>query len=247
MAAIGAISFDLFDTLVDLKIDYHMGGHPTANVLHDAVSEHADLTFDEFVEQLRSIDRQFRNERAAAGIEVPTLERFGRLVETLEIAAPGLPERLTHIHMGVIESHVEVPGHHCAILRSLHERTRVGVCSNFTHAATARRILDQGGLSSELDTIVISEEVGLRKPRAEVFEAMLSGLGAQAGETLHVGDNLRADVAGAAALGIRTAWVTRRVPDPEKALADYEGPRPDWIIHDLAELQSLLDSGSPAG
>jgi FMN phosphatase YigB (HAD superfamily) len=49
-----------------------------------------------------------------------------------------------------------------------------------------------------------------------------------------VGDNLAADVAGAAALGIRTVWITRRVADPAAALAKHTGARPDHQIADLA-------------
>jgi FMN phosphatase YigB (HAD superfamily) len=55
-----------------------------------------------------------------------------------------------------------------------------------------------------------------------------------------VGDSLRADVAGAAQLGMRTAWLTRRVKDPRAALAAHEGPAPDFTIADLAELPALL-------
>jgi len=55
-----------------------------------------------------------------------------------------------------------------------------------------------------------------------------------------VGDSLRADVVGAAALGIKTAWLTRRVKDPRAALAEHTGPAPDFTIGDLAELPALL-------
>ena len=43
-------------------------------------------------------------------------------------------------------------------------------------------------------------------------------------ELLHVGDNLVADIEGAATLGMRTVWLTRKVKDPDAALAAYEGP-----------------------
>ena len=58
---------------------------------------------------------------------------------------------------------------------------------------------------------------------------------------LHVGDSLDADVAGAAPLGMATAWLTRRVRDPEAALREYAGPKPDHVIADLGELEQLLD------
>jgi FMN phosphatase YigB (HAD superfamily) len=57
-----------------------------------------------------------------------------------------------------------------------------------------------------------------------------------------VGDSLRADVAGASAAGLVTAWLTRRVADPDQALRGHEGPPPDHAIGDLAELPALLES-----
>ncbi len=74
----------------------------------------------------------------------------------------------------------------------------------------------------------------------EIFEAALAALGVAPDEAVHVGDSLKADVAGAAALGIRTVWITRRIADPAEALAKYEGPAPDATIADLRELEACL-------
>ena len=88
--------------------------------------------------------------------------------------------------------------------------------------------------------MVFSEEVGLRKPRSEMFRALLDAIEAEPDAVLHVGDRLEEDVRGAAEVGMRTAWITRRCPDVEAALAAYRGPRPDHVISDLGELPALL-------
>ncbi len=232
---IRAISFDLFDTLIDAPV----GSGPirsSTEALYEAVTKHCDLTLDAFIEALRSIDSEFRSTRYARGFEVATEERFARLIERLEIDRPNLPEALTEIHMGVIRSCVTVPAHHVEVLQALKNRVPLGLCSNFSHSPTAYEILEDAELRAHLDPIAISVDVGLRKPRREMFDAVLGGLGATADETLHVGDSLRADVAGAAQRGMRTAWITRCVPDPDVALAAFEGPRPEFIIADLREL-----------
>jgi FMN phosphatase YigB (HAD superfamily) len=59
-------------------------------------------------------------------------------------------------------------------------------------------------------------------------------------EVLHLGDSLRANVGGAAPLGIRTAWITRRNRDPQERLRAHEGPAPTYVIEDLAELPALV-------
>ena len=238
--AIRALSFDLFDTLVDLgRGNPRSAIRSTVQALHREVATHVSLDLDTFTERLRDSDRGLR-ERHANGAEIATEIRFAHFLDELGVAHPSLAERLTRIHMGLLRSQVAVPGHHLDVLTELRERAPIALCSNFSHAPTARSILDDSELAPLLDPIVISVELGLRKPRRELFEAVLKGLGTAPEETLHVGDNLRADVAGAREAGLRTAWITRRVGYPARALADHDGPPPDHVISDLAEILPLL-------
>ena len=88
--------------------------------------------------------------------------------------------------------------------------------------------------------MVISEEIGIRKPRREIFDAVARTLDLVPEEILHVGDNLNADVAGAAACGMRTVWLTRQVANPDAELEGYEGPRPEFALEDLIDLPVLV-------
>jgi putative hydrolase of the HAD superfamily len=117
---------------------------------------------------------------------------------------------------------------------------RLAVCSNFSHSQTAFAVLEAAGLRWSFDAVVISDAVGFRKPRPEIFRATLGALGTEPEETLHVGDNLAADVAGAAALGMRTAWITRRVAKADEALAKHAGAKPDHVLADLRELFEIV-------
>ena len=156
---------------------------------------------------------------------------------------PALAAELAEVHMGSIRSTVAVPEHHLALLGELGGQLRIGLCSNFTDTETALAILDEAGFREHFDAIAISEAVGWRKPREEIFRAVLDELGVAPGEALHVGDSLRADVAGGAAVGMRTAWLTRRVADPEKQRREHDGPPPDHEVADLAEIPPLLARG----
>jgi FMN phosphatase YigB (HAD superfamily) len=248
---IRAVSFDLFDTLVDLLLDelprVRVGGvdvGPSTPELHQALGEASGLSLEAFAAALREVDRTIRRERYVEGREVSTRERFSALLQSLGREDDGLVERLRSVHMGRLRGQVRELGHHPALLAALRARLPLGVCSNFTDAGTALSILDEAGLAPHLDAVAISDSVGWRKPRAEIFEAVLDALGVAPAELLHVGDNLDADVAGAAALGIRTAWLTRRVRDPAAARARYAGPPPDYELSDLAELPALLADAS---
>jgi putative hydrolase of the HAD superfamily len=250
MAPIRAVVFDLFDTLVDLRYEdlprqEHAGRRipPTTGELHAALAQRADVEFGDFVEALLAVDRELRDARYAEGRELPTEERFAALAARLRLDDDELPAILTAVHMGVLRSTVEVPDHHADLLASLGRRVRLGLCSNFSHSETAFGVLEAAGLNGYLDAVVVSDAVGFRKPRSEIFEAVLRALDVAPQEMLHVGDNLTADIGGASSVGIRTAWVTRRVDEPEQRLRESSGPPPDVTIRDLAEIPALLSRG----
>ncbi|KAB1948940.1 HAD family hydrolase [Micromonospora sp. ALFpr18c] len=56
---------------------------------------------------------------------------------------------------------------------------------------------------------VTSEEARAYKPRPEPFQLALARLGLGAGDVIHIGNSASSDVAGAAALGIDTAFLDR--------------------------------------
>jgi 2-haloacid dehalogenase len=84
---------------------------------------------------------------------------------------------------------------------------------------------------------VTSEDVRSYKPSPMIFQQALDALGLAAGEVVHVGDSLTADIAGAHAAGIRSVWVNRRhVPVPADLPASTV-----TVIDTLPELFDLLD------
>jgi putative hydrolase of the HAD superfamily len=103
------------------------------------------------------------------------------------------------------------------------------------------------GPSSQLDKIqvlgpesrpmcvVVSEELGYTKPAPEIFHEALRLLGLVAGRhVLFVGDNPDADIAGARAVGMSTAWVRR-----DRAWPDRLQP-PDHEVDHVSELAPHL-------
>jgi putative hydrolase of the HAD superfamily len=255
--AFQAVVFDLFDTLVDLymeklpRVEFEGKQVPSsARPMHEVLPGSAGVDFRTFVAALSEVDREFRASRYAKHLELPTLERFSVLCERLGLAdrmgaeADAVPERLVDVHMGMLRDFSDAPGHHGEVLSALKKHARIGLCSNFSHTPTALALLDQYGLLGHFDCLVVSDGVGIRKPRGEIFQAVLDELGVAASDTLHVGDNLRADIEGGAAQGLSTAWITRRVKEPEASLRDYDGPAPDFQITDLGELPGLLEAAN---
>ena len=92
------------------------------------------------------------------------------------------------------------------LLADLRERYRVGLLTNGPVRAQ-RSKLDVLGWDGAFDAVVVSGEVGAGKPDRRAFEALLDRLGTPADRTAYVGDELEADVVGAAEAGLRTVQV----------------------------------------
>ena len=111
----------------------------------------------------------------------------------------------------------EVPG----VLEALGAMgVRRVVVSNWD--VSLRGVLDDTGLAPLLDGVVISAEVGASKPDRAIFEEALAVAGVAAGEALHVGDTIDADLAGARAAGLHAVHLDRSGADPS-ALASLAG------------------------
>jgi FMN phosphatase YigB (HAD superfamily) len=248
-----AVVFDLFDTLVDLHMDrlppVEIDGRrfpSTAGRLHALVCERAEVSWQDFAQALYAVEREVRAPRAEEGRELPTLERMEEILRRLGLSDAALAERLTGAHMDLLREQVTTHPHHVGVLAQLRGKgVRLAVCSNFSHSQTALRILEDAGLRWLFDAVLVSDATGFRKPRREIFDATCAVLGVAPGEALHVGDHLTLDVAGGSAAGLRTAWLVRRVKDPEAALREHTGPAPSHVIRDLAEVPELLSRPEP--
>ena len=77
-----------------------------------------------------------------------------------------------------------------------------------------RAVIDALGFSDYLDAVVISEEVGVRKPQREIFELALDALGVKATDAVMIGDSIKSDVEGALSAGLHAiAFACSSVPE----------------------------------
>ena len=111
-----------------------------------------------------------------------------------------------------------------ALLETLRDRgLKLGLVSNaIDPPELLHRDLEQLGVAQRLDVAVFSSEVGRRKPDPAIFERALDALGVAPERALFVGDRLATDVAGAAALGMKTCQALWFVADEDLELeADF--------------------------
>lgn len=96
------------------------------------------------------------------------------------------------------------------VLRELSAKYKVALLSN-TMSDQPRELLEDSGLDRYFDVIVCSRDTGVRKPNPEIFRLVLSELGVEPGEAVHVGDSVEADMYGARDSGLTGVWI--RCPD----------------------------------
>jgi putative hydrolase of the HAD superfamily len=104
---------------------------------------------------------------------------------------------------------------------------KLGIVTN-GESAFQQRSIDALGLSALVDEVLISETEGLRKPDAQLFRRAAQRLGAPPSGCLFVGDNPVADVLGAHAAGMRTAWFGPGLEWPED-IASMPGAKIDTL------------------
>lgn len=84
---------------------------------------------------------------------------------------------------------------------------RLGLISNL--ASAYKTPVFTLGLSELFDVAVFSCDHGILKPNPQIYEITLDQLGVSASETLMVGDSVKCDVAGPAAVGINGIHLAR--------------------------------------
>lgn len=246
MRSVQGVTFDLFDTLVTIEAGalptLDCGGvavPSTAPVLWDVVRRrHADVEVGRFIEELLRAAGDAQAEIAAAGlVEVPAHRHFEPLIRRLGLShdASDLAHLLVETHMRAIAAAARPMAGAGALLQDLRAGgARIALVSNLDFPPAAAWILDGAGLSGRFDAIVLSGEVGFKKPHGRIFQIALERLGLDASQVVHVGDHAVDDVEGGARAGLATVWVTGA---PGGAVSSRA---PTWTVLDLAELRQRL-------
>ncbi|KAF8070532.1 HAD-like domain-containing protein [Lyophyllum atratum] len=109
-------------------------------------------------------------------------------------------------------------------LQALRDELKVHTAVVSNADSRIRLVLQDLGFPASLDSIILSEEVGLEKPSPEIFLRALSSVNSKrprslvdTGQCLHVGDEIDSDYDGALAAGMKSLLLRRVGPDGEQA------------------------------
>ena len=173
---------------------------------------------------------------------------FGdRIVQTLSMLDGGLPGRLGPAGIEkvweVIDESLDeappslMPGALEALQELSLRPVKLGIISNTGNSSSRAyaRMFRAMEIDNFFDVVSLSNELAMAKPCPEIFRHTLDGLRVEPSRTLHVGDNPAADVAGAAAVGMKTAWLT----GPNRSGLTVQ---PDYFANDISEIPAIVDA-----
>jgi putative hydrolase of the HAD superfamily len=192
------VLFDLYGTLVDVRLNEDA---PTlwaglAAVVRElgGALEHSSDVRDRF--------RQILDEEARHGREGFLLEpTFRRL-----LACFGAGENVAHLgreFRRLSAEELTLRSYVAPLYEQLHRSgCTIGIVSN-TESVLTQFDLDYHPLLFSSDTIVLSSEVGVRKPDVRIFEIALDRLHAAAEAAVFVGNSMAEDIEGARRAGLR--------------------------------------------
>jgi putative hydrolase of the HAD superfamily len=86
-------------------------------------------------------------------------------------------------------------------------RYKLGVITNYMDGYTCQLVFDKLGYREIFDSLVVSADVGYRKPSRIIFEQTLKETGSMPENCVMVGDRYEADIVGANNMGMRSILI----------------------------------------
>jgi putative hydrolase of the HAD superfamily len=235
---IKAVLFDLFDTLLLIRLDKDFSENCLRSVYSFLSANGVNVSYEDFRRTYLTVRKEIY-ERVNRSLEEPHFsvrvsQTLMRLGYNYDVSSP-IVRGATDAYSGEFMRYVYLEEDAVRVLQVLRERGyRTGVISNFSVPELVYKILAAYGLKDFLDVIVISAEINRRKPSPEIFRFALSQLGVDASEAIFVGDTLDTDIKGAKNVGMRTVLIERKKTNigPED--------KPDFTIKRLSDLLNII-------
>ena len=239
MDNIRAVAFDLFNTLitVDMPSRYASIDRMLDSLKAQGVAVHAD----DFMPVYRDVVREFVSEAERSGEETHNGLWLSTALQKIGIDIPPQDARVAEAVEAYFSAFVDnarpLPGT-ADMLAVLKPRYRLGLLSNLTHGPAARQILDHLNLSAYFDVLLVSGDLGYRKPHPQVFQTLIEALEVPPASIAFVGDDPRTDVEGSVLAGMQPVHTiyARRQQDAA-ALAT---PPADPSVPTVSSWQDLL-------
>lgn len=232
MKPIRGVFFDLYGTLLvygDMKKAW-------ADWLHQFYISVTDLGLTLSEEEFaKKCDRFFgKAEPSPAGQNLTVFEkRIKSFCNSLEIEVCDKDvTAIADLTAGKWQESIELDQDAVPVLKELKKSKVIGLVSNFDHPPHVRRYLSEYGLNHLFETIVISGEVGVKKPDPDIFKPAFEATGLMPCEVVYVGD-ADVDIDAANAAGMIPLLIKRQNTDRNSL--DIDNDSPDARISDISQ------------
>jgi len=228
---IKAVLFDIDDTLYDRDLAQVKTLELIVQSL-PSLFNHLKMArvTEAFLESDRITTDDFNSGAQSSNLRDSRSRLFLRLLGIAESYADIITEIYVRDYPTV---YAPIPGA-VSVVEELSKRYQIGVVSNSMPDVQYRK-LETLGLRNTLSCIILSEEIGIRKPESGIFLHAAQLLGRQPAECLFVGDSYTSDIVGAKKAGMQTCWFNRtNAPLPDNEI------KPDFVVGDLLEIPGLL-------
>ena len=215
-----AVLFDIDDTLMD----FQTGNRNAVNQLMDELGYFDPDRYDQY--ETVNLQCWAELEKGLLTQGQLRLARFVRFFDRYPV--PGDPKRAAERFVQLLGAQCIPLPHALETVARIAEALPVAIVTNgMTEIQRSRLALSP--LKDLVADVVISEEVGVSKPRPELFNIALDRLGAKPREALMVGDGVNSDIRGANNAGIDACWYN----PSGKTLP--EGVHAEYIISDIRQ------------
>ena len=198
---------------------------------------------DALLEAYRECFQALRLRAIEAGAEIPNQQRLKWLFEMFDLEFSLGPDALETLYWDATAPCESTPGmpELLARLRALGIGT--GVLSNMGFTGASLRLrLERLFPEHRFQFVISSADYVLRKPDPHLFALALKRAGCAAEDTWFLGDNLRMDIAGAAAAGMTAVHYDRDLGCAYREPAAVETMPPCLRVTDWSELYPYFEA-----
>lgn len=222
--------FDLYGTLIDIWTDEGREElwEGIALLLGDG-EEKAESVREEYLALCREAHRGGYHEINLLGVFEKLLENRG----VDKSVAPSLASefrRLSMVRIGCFKG----------VKTMLRELKKAGggvyLLSNAQSCFTVDE-LRICGLYDLFDGIVISSDIGVKKPSVQAFEIAFNTFGISKDNSMYIGNDMRDDILGASGAGLRTLYIHTA---QSGNYPELEIPEPTYTVKNHSEMKQLL-------
>jgi HAD superfamily hydrolase (TIGR01509 family) len=233
-----AFLFDFNATLIQSPtwMDLEIRSLPRQAFAHLARQGHISPLDDDQLARAEAIFRTARQTANTSLRETSHTQDLTAMVEALglpqQISPQLIEETVASLHRQCVPT-VELIEGADQMLRQLQALDyRLGIISNAAYGPFLSWALEQLGLLGYFEQIIVSADVGLRKPGLDIFHLTLDRMGLAPAQTTYVGDDFQKDVVASKEMGMRAVWYRPEV----KAIQARDQSTPDAIVTHLDQI-----------